>query len=1139
MPPPRERRQGALANEENAALAGASRRGAGAESGGSSAGDDQAVAAAALVAAVAAVARSNRGDVDAGGENAAELSGNNGNRRLAGGENGGMDPVNNQGRAVNGNAGVAAEEAANAVAVAVEAEPPQEGIGGGGAGDGGGPVPGKVVEGGMAVNPNPVGGGGSSSENPRMKLSKDCDLILLVECVEDLTNLAPHCPILRKGITVSIGLDKNTKLSAVFDRYCEVASSHIQPPTPQPLHRTPSAIPSSLTARDDAGGLRASVPAVRLPSRHHPLPSSRLPSASNSLSVPNAQTTTAASGLLPVAASSPFYSPIRSADLEFWHCSLLNPSDTAEASALMKNDKIQCRAARREEREQATEFRRKQRESDRKYFDQLRSLLPNVPAAPLSSTPAASAAAANTLRPMEGGPLLASASNPTAVATAMRFEDRSSATAVSAVGSLSPAPDVLASSASGSPSSSGNGTPRLYDLVIQCTGRIHDGDGYRQQVLTPLVRAHTALISKRCPWLRRLIHTAREKLKEEKRINESQSELITKDNSHDKSQGDIVMMNNGVQADGNLSNVVRIVEGDGNAAFLREDEPDNDNVSMVNERSHGSPENNSNRILQCHNQRSTLARMASHDEYDGVCGLPCPPRDSSSLPLSTRGIAQAPKASFSSSSTSAAVVGTARNMAAAEVEYFDEEERGTVPDTRPRMRSPIPFASAPSNLSSSFPQRNGDDDALWITVDHPPEAVKLLLEYCYTNRVVPLGADAFYLASKESRTTPSSLPSGIPPLGPVAPFAPKSFGQSPPLHNRDWPEHGLPTVKFHVALAGVVLAEEASLDRFSLMCEVAASRLVKSQTVLDALAASSIQYQRTGNRLPILRDAAVRNIILGRGTRGVSDLSTTPSFSRTLKEKSHLVVPSLLVGTIEVVKVFGDKSSLAENSGSENEGKGRKRPVSEKAKILFDEVDHNDIFLRERERIKRRRERASANGDISSRTCAFISQPSAAAIVASLGLQADEFWTDIGDDRDTDVSASRDGVEARIALLRNEQLAGNGSVNIGGNAAASSFLSSSGRIWSSGSRALQRRLTSSMAATSSLRNRRDRAAEALFVASVHNGQAIARARDSLRGAASATSSGAGAHHGTSSHHVQGRFGGGRAFRNRRRSGNSK
>merc|ERR1712238_28881 len=64
-------------------------------------------------------------------------------------------------------------------------------------------------------------------------------------------------------------------------------------------------------------------------------------------------------------------------DVEFYFCQLLNENDTAEMSALMKNDRIRVRKVRTSERATENERKRAQRDADRLYFQQMRHLLPH------------------------------------------------------------------------------------------------------------------------------------------------------------------------------------------------------------------------------------------------------------------------------------------------------------------------------------------------------------------------------------------------------------------------------------------------------------------------------------------------------------------------------------------------------------------------------------------------------------------------------------------------------------------------------------------------------------------------------------------------------------------------------------------
>lgn len=204
-----------------------------------------------------------------------------------------------------------------------------------------------------------------------------------------------------------------------------------------------------------------------------------------------------------------------------------------------------------------------------------------------------------------------------------------------------------------------------------------------------------------------------------------------------------------------------------------------------------------------------------------------------------------------------------------------------------------------SNLVSSmgFYDLNQQHAAI-ITLNHPPEAVKLLLEYCYTNRVISLGYDAYVQSFK--------------PLDPVTtdPLIEKYAGLVSPFHPNtptSWPNHGLPTISLPIALAGIQLSEEALIPRLSLMCEIAASNLITTTSALDVLGFCEMQQRRSGNRLRILRKAVLINHIFLDGPKGVLH-SNSKSLERTLRDKRDTVVPGLFWGLKDVLQeVLGPK----------------------------------------------------------------------------------------------------------------------------------------------------------------------------------------------------------------------------------------
>jgi len=182
-------------------------------------------------------------------------------------------------------------------------------------------------------------------------------------------------------------------------------------------------------------------------------------------------------------------------------------------------------------------------------------------------------------------------------------------------------------------------------------------------------------------------------------------------------------------------------------------------------------------------------------------------------------------------------------------------------------------------------------------------------------------------------------------MGPICPFL-----RSP------WPNKGLPTISFSVALAGIQLAEEVNMPRLSLMCEIAASQLVSNPYVLEALALCQFQFEQTGNHLPILRKAVMLQHVLGHGKSGVVELSDLPSFNRMLADRKELIIPSLMNGTLEViVELLGttDRNALC-----------NRKSISHALRVqndmfnYFDEIDYDDISHRSKERQKWREERS-------------------------------------------------------------------------------------------------------------------------------------------------------------------------------------
>jgi len=263
----------------------------------------------------------------------------------------------------------------------------------------------------------------------------------------------------------------------------------------------------------------------------------------------------------------------------------------------------------------------------------------------------------------------------------------------------------------------------------------------------------------------------------------------------------------------------------------------------------------------------------------------------------------------------------ADRVLAAEIE--DDEDDDEAHDDKSSTKA-MPSASHLRDVTTS--------NSVWVSLQHSPQAVKLLLEYCYTNRVEALGQDAFLKACKFPN------PKHVGPLaakesGPVLPF--KKEGKK-----EGWPNGGAPTVSLHLALAGIALAEEAHMPRFSLMCEVAASKLVDYSNVIDVLAACQAQQQQTGNRLPLLRKAAMLDCVFGKR------YFENPIFKNSMIARKDLVIPSVLDGSIEVFPTNLESKEVLK----------KKEKMQKEKKQIFDMLDESDRNKRLFERIKQRKQ---------------------------------------------------------------------------------------------------------------------------------------------------------------------------------------
>jgi hypothetical protein len=562
-------------------------------------------------------------------------------------------------------------------------------------------------------------------------------------------------------------MEKTTRLSAVFARYCQVANSY-------------------------------------------PIP----PSASTSASASND----------PIALPRVQVDP---ADLEFSHCSILVPRETAETSALMKNDVIYVKKSRMKERRALAEWKKAQNDSDREYFVQMRNLMPDKMTLQLKC-----------------------------------------------------------------------------NVVFHCRGRMKDENGYEQRVLTTYVKGHEQILSKRCEWLKWKIEAAKKEYesgngsgsgrgeshsRRRRRRNDGWNgdnfSAVEEDRMFDAQQEGVMIrdggrMGNGNGNDGrNNGNAVPVdddyyLDHGGNPSGMRLPEdveleehlPERQGRDNPMERHANAVEDDEEEEDNDHggngggfNRRMNVGIHNIHDLRADESGGAVSRDDGDMME---------------------------RNSMEHEDAFLD---RGH--DHEESSSPVIPY------VGGNFP------DTLRVVLSHPPEAVKLLLEYCYTNRVIALGQLAFEKSYKpiDKRAVDPLL---VDYCGPVSPFPNPRGVRSP------WPEDTLkkPTVSLSVALAGIQLAEEAKMPRLSLMCEIAASQLVTDSTALEALVLCEQQYKLTGNRLPHLRKAVMLQHVLGCGPKGVEKLSNMASFNKTLREKYEDAVPSLMMGILETVKSFkGDK----------------------------------------------------------------------------------------------------------------------------------------------------------------------------------------------------------------------------------------
>jgi hypothetical protein len=265
----------------------------------------------------------------------------------------------------------------------------------------------------------------------------------------------------------------------------------------------------------------------------------------------------------------------------------------------------------------------------------------------------------------------------------------------------------------------------------------------------------------------------------------------------------------------------------------------------------------------------------------------------------------------------------------------------------PQQNDDSSFAAQIENDDEENPKSPASNASVLSVVleGHPPEAVKLLLEYIYTNRVISLGFDAFTQSCK-TKSQCKKL------NGPVPPF---------PNRPSRWPNNGNPTISFAAALAGIHLAEEANTKRLSFMCEIAAARLIDKTTTVDALTACEYQRKQTANPLPKLRAAAME-IILGARSMPLGG-GMFSCLKDALLDKGRELVPVLLTGAMEAITEAEEKKKRVSFSSSASHHhhhlshtllQAEKRDWQAMAFANFDKYDRTDANQRERERKKHR-----------------------------------------------------------------------------------------------------------------------------------------------------------------------------------------
>jgi hypothetical protein len=231
---------------------------------------------------------------------------------------------------------------------------------------------------------------------------------------------------------------------------------------------------------------------------------------------------------------------------------------------------------------------------------------------------------------------------------------------------------------------------------------------------------------------------------------------------------------------------------------------------------------------------------------------------------------------------------------------------------------------------------------VWVNVPYSAEAVRILLEYCYTNRVFCLGLEAFSKACKKQSIFKKNT-------GPVPPITMR--------HNK-WPNMGVSTVTMATALEATRLAHVAGFPRLALMCEVAASNHVTFDNVVEALIACETIENEYGSPLVHLRKIAMRILIQ---TDYDLDGGVGDFLKYALKEKGSLLVPTLLAGTNQLLEASHEDQKNKHSSQSPISVSARtatprnKRDWKTSVYSNLEKFDRADALERARERKRRRK----------------------------------------------------------------------------------------------------------------------------------------------------------------------------------------